>query len=360
MSDDNTQSAAHEDRRPDAWLLELGLEIETGGRPWLWPLLGAPMILAPIYLLRSGASSEGSSAAKDPELPALVDQVSSVATVVGYVAAGLCLVGGIAYWILCRHAHALWLALPQEERDAMVRDRIDGLRRVITALGGEDPTQLPIRAAELEKLNDRHRGLLKDLQGRSKQASTPACSGARGRTDDLVMAGLLYRALSNDTVVRPPHAANAVTDPRVVALAELDEGIRAEAAALGECVDSGRCNCNEVTHDRLVRAGDRAHALLHGLDPADAEQAAQAAGVAPGPRWIPAFTWAGVVVSIAAFPLGLLTPVPVVVISAIGLTLAGVGLFGQARHTTVDPVRIRLLFIVWVAVVVAAVIAVLT
>jgi hypothetical protein len=342
--------------RPDPWVLDLGLAVESGGRPWLRTLAGAPLMLGAVFLVRILTDVEPSGAERDPDPVAVVDRVTGLVTVLSFVFAGIFLVAGVGYWFVCRYAYRVWRSLPEEEREALRRERIEALRKAIVALGGDDPDALPIRPEDLEGLSDRHRHLLEDLRARSERATSSICAGARARTDDLVMAGLLHRALSKDTIVRPPHAATSATDPRVLALGELDQELQAEAAAIGESLESGRCNCGQDTHDRLIQAGDRAHALLHGLTLDDQPDPANGAPLTR-PRWVARAIWAGVAITIAALPIGLLTPIPSVVISALGISVTGVGYVAATRHTKAAPLdrlRFGLIFVAWIGLVIAA------
>ncbi|MBM0128187.1 hypothetical protein [Pimelobacter simplex] len=352
------QDAAHQERpvRPDRWLLDLGLEVEAGRRPWLRTLAGAPLMLGPVLVARLMTDFESRDVEPDPTIAPIVDRLTSLLTVVGFVGAAVFLVAGLAHWFACRRAYRVWRSLPEAERDALRRERVEQLRRMIVALGGEAPDELTIRPEDLEDLSDRHRRLLEDLRACSRQAAESICAGARARTGDLVMAGRLHRALSKDTIVRPPHAAGSATDPRVVALVELDEAIQAEAAAIRESLATGHCNCDQETNERLVRAGDRAHARLHGLDPDDPKAQSSSA---PRPHWVGRLIWAGVAVTIAALPIGLLTPIPSVTISALGLTVTGAGFLAEnhragAAATAPDQLRRRLFVITWLVVVAAA------
>jgi hypothetical protein len=69
----------------------------------------------------------------------------------------------------------------------------------------------------------------------------------------------------------------------------------------------------------------------------------------------------GVAISIAALPIGLLTPIPSVIISALGLTVTGAGFLADAGRaaTPADKLRRRLFVIAWLVVVAAAVAALL-
>jgi len=341
--------------RPDPWVLDLGLEVESGGRPWLRTLAGAPLMLGAVFLVRILTDVEPTGAERDPDLVAVFDRLNGLVTVLSWVLAGIFLVAGITYWFVCRYAYGVWRSLPEEEREALGRERIEALCKAIVALGGDDPDVLPIRREDLEGLSDRHRRLLEDLRAQSERAASPICAGARARAEDLVMAGLLHRALSKDTIARPPHAATTATDPRVLALAELDQELQAAAAAMGESLESGACNCGQDTHDRLIQAGDRAHALLHGLSlEARAETTTHPARTRP--RWVPLAVWAGVAVATIALPIGLLTPIPSVAISALGLSVTGVGLVAETRPgaAPLGRLRLRLFFITWLALVTAA------
>lgn len=346
-------AAAHErPDRPNQWILDLGLEVHSGRRPWLRPLVAAAMTLVPPVLLRTIGDLDRGETPPDPDLVAVTDRLTGLATVLALILAAVLVVASVAYWVLCRYAHGVWKSLPEDERETLVRERVEGLRRAIVALGGEDPDVLPIRQADLENLSDRHRHLLEDLQACSEQAASHICTGARARTDDLVMAGMLHRALSKDTIVHPPHSATSSTDPRVLALTELDQELHATASSIRESLESGRCTCGDQTHDRLIGAGDRAHALLHGLDP-------NAPAVELRPRWVTSLIWAGVVIAIAALPIGLLTTFPSVVISALGLSVTVAGLVGEITHrgaarTPLDRLRHRVFIIAWVVIVVAA------
>ena len=347
--------------RPAQWILDLGLEIEAGRRPWLRPLAAAVLVLGMPVILQTIGGLEHGEPAPDPDLAALTDRLTSLATVLAVVLAGVFVVSSVGYWFLCRYARAAWRSLPEDERDAIRRERVEQLRRAIVALGGDDPDELTIRGEDLEDLSDRHRHLLEDLRACSRRSAGPICAGARARTDDLVMAGRLHRALSKDTIVRPPHAANAATDPRVLALVELDEEIQAEAKAIRESLDRGRCNCDQGPHERRVCAGDRAHARLHGLDPEDPKAQSSAT---PRPRWVGRLIWTGVAIAIAALPIGLLTEIPSVTISALGMTATGAGFLvenhraGSARTPT-DRLRRRLFVIAWLVIVAAAATALL-
>lgn len=252
--------------RPAPWVLDLGLEVASGRRPWLQPLAGAALLFGTPFLIKMIGGADLAAAEKAPELAAFIDQLTGFVTAFSWVLAGISLVLGVGYWFICRHAYAAWCSLPEEEREELARQRVEALSRALARLGGIDPAGLPITSEDLEQLGDRHRLLLEDLRVRSSQTATQICAGARARTDDLVMAGRLHRALSKDTIVRPPHAASSATDPRVLALVELDTEIQAEAAAIGESLDTGHCNCDQDTHERLIRAGDLAHARLHGPD----------------------------------------------------------------------------------------------
>lgn len=347
--------------RPAQWILDLGLEIEAGRRPWLRPLVAAVLVLGLPVILRTIGGLEHGEPARDPDLVAFTDRLTSLATVLAVVLAGVFVVSSVGYWFLCRYAHAAWRSLPEDERDAVRRERVEQLRRAIVALGGDDPDELTIRAEDLEDLSGRHRHLLEDLRACSRRAAEPICAGARARTDDLVMAGRLHRALSKDTIVRPPDAVNGATDPRVLALVELDEEIQAEATAIRESLETGRCNCDQGTHERLVRAGDRAHARLHGLDPEDPNVQGSAS---QRPRWVGRLIWTGVAITIAALPIGLLTEIPSVVISVLGMTATGAG-FLAANHqagadaTPSDRLLRRLVVIAWLAGVTLATVALL-
>ena len=251
--------------RPAPWVLDLGLEVASGRRPWLQPLAGAALLFGTPFLIKMIGGADLAAAEKAPELAAFIDQLTGFVTAFSWVLAGISLVLGVGYWFICRHAYAAWCSLPEEEREELARQRVEALSRALARLGGIDPAGLPITSEDLEQLGDRHRLLLEDLRVRSSQTATQICAGARARTDDLVMAGRLHRALSKDTIVRPPHAASSATDPRVLALVELDTEIQAEAAAIGESLDTGHCNCNQDTHERLIRAGAR-RAFAENLD----------------------------------------------------------------------------------------------
>lgn len=348
--------------RPAPWVLDLGLEVASGRRPWLQPLAGAALLVGTPFLIKMIGGADLAAAEKAPELAAFIDQLTGFVTAFSWVLAGISLVLGVGYWFICRHAYAAWCSLPEEEREELARQRVEALSRALARLGGIDPAGLPITSEDLEQLGDRHRLLLEDLRVRSSQTATQICAGARARTDDLVMAGRLHRALSKDTIVRPPHAASSATDPRVLALVELDTEIQAEAAAIGESLDTGHCNCDQDTHERLIRAGDLAHARLHGIDPEDprAQSAAR-----PRSRWISRVIWTGVALAIAALPIGMLTAIPSVTISALGLTLTGAGFLVENRRvggraaTPGDRLRSRLFVITWLLVVACAAAALL-
>lgn len=207
------QKIPHEDApalehsdRPAQWVLDLGLEVASGRRPWLRTLAAVPLMLATTLLIPMLEDENAATAERSPELAAVVENLTRVVTVLSWVLAGVFLVGGIGYWFVCRHAHAVWRSLPVEEREELTRQRVEGLRQAIIALGGVDPEGLPLRAEDLYEVSDRHRRILEDLQAKAKETSAPICAGARARTEDLVMAARLHRALSRDTIVRPPHA----------------------------------------------------------------------------------------------------------------------------------------------------------
>ncbi|WP_300643638.1 hypothetical protein [Nocardioides sp.] len=310
------------------------------------------------FLIRWLTQGAPTSADAPAELAAITERLNGVVAVVMWVLAGVSLAVGVGYWFVCRRAHRAWRSLPEHEREELTRKRIDRLNQALVALGGIAPDALPIRLEDLDGLNDRHRRLLEGLRAKAEKTTSPICGGARARTEDLVMAGRLHRALSNDTIVRPPHTASAATDPRVLALVELDDEIQAAAAAIGEALEAGRCNCDQDTHRRLIRAGDRAHAVLHGLDPETPEL------TRPRPRWIGRLTWTGVALCIAALPIGLLTAVPSVLISAAGMTVAGVGFIAASWHNPGNPhpisaLRRGLFVAVWIAVLAAAALALL-
>ncbi len=344
--------------RPAPWLLDLGLDVASGRRPWLSPVAFALFMGTGPFLIRWLTQGAPTSADAPAELAAITERLNGVVAVVMWVLAGVSLAVGVGYWFVCRRAHRAWRSLPEHEREELTRKRIDRLNQALVALGGIAPDALPIRLEDLDGLNDRHRRLLEGLRAKAEKTTSPICGGARARTEDLVMAGRLHRALSNDTIVRPPHTASAATDPRVLALVELDDEIQAAAAAIGEALEAGRCNCDQDTHRRLIRAGDRAHAVLHGLDPETPEL------TRPRPRWIGRLTWTGVALCIAALPIGLLTAVPSVLISAAGMTVAGVGFIAASWHNPGNPhpisaLRRGLFVAVWIAVLAAAALALL-
>lgn len=344
--------------RPAPWLLDLGLEVASGRRPWLRTLAGVPIMLATTLPFSMLEDENAATADRSPELAAVFENLLRGLTVLSWVLAGVFLVGGIGYWVVCRHAHAVWRSLPEHEREELTRKRIEVLNQALATLGGITPDALPIRTEDLDDLSDRHRHLLEDLQAKAEKTTAPICAGARARTDDLVMAGRLHRALSKDTIVRPPHAASSATDPRVLSLVDLEEEIQAEAAAIGESLVAGRCNCDRDTHARLVRAGDRAHARLHGLDP-EAPSARRSR-----PAWVSRTIWTGVAIAVAALPIGLLTAVPSVVVSAIGLSVAGVGFIAAdwrnpGETGPISTLRRGLFVLAWIAVVAAAAAALL-
>lgn len=252
---------AHSDR-PPRWVLDLGLEVESGRRPWLTAFAGAPLMLGAALLVRLISDIEPAGAEKDPDLDAVVEKLIGFLTVLSWVLAGIFLVAGFAYWFVARYAHGVWQSLPEGERQDLTRERIEALRTAIVALGVEDPESLGISDADLEGLSDRHRALVTRLRDEVEASTAPLCAAAWASAGDLVAAARIHRMVSRDTIVRPPQPAAAATDPRVEALQQLDEEITAQAASLIDQAQTGECACDSRDHEALVELTTRARLLI--------------------------------------------------------------------------------------------------
>ena len=63
--------------RPAPWVLDLGLEVASGRRPWLQPLAGAALLFGTPFLIKMIGGADLAAAEKAPELAAFIDQGSS-------------------------------------------------------------------------------------------------------------------------------------------------------------------------------------------------------------------------------------------------------------------------------------------
>lgn len=344
--------------RPAPWLLDLSLEVASGRRPWLSPLAFALFMGTGPFLITWLTEGVSTSTGTPAELAVITERLNGMVAVVMWVLAGISLAVGVSYWFVCRRAHSAWRLLPEHEREELARERIDRLRRALVALGGIASDALPIRSEDFDGLNDRHRRLLEDLQAKAEKTTSPICAGARARTDDLVMAGLLHRALAKEHHRAAAARREQRDGPARRRPGRTRPGDPGRSRSDWESLAAGRCNCDGDTHRRLARAGDRAHARFHGLDPE-----APSAGL-PRPRWVSRVIWAGVAIAFAALPVGLLTAVPSVVVSAAGLSVAGIGFIAAnwrspGESGPISTLRRGLFVVVWIVVAAAALAALL-
>jgi len=168
--------------RPPRWVLDLGLDVESGHRPWLHTLAGAPLALGALLLVRLLTDMQPPGAQqRDPDLTGVAEKLSGILSVLSGVLAGIFLVAGIVYRVVGRYAYGVWRSLPEEERQDLARERLEALRTAIVALGGEDPESLGISEEDLEDLSDRHRALASPGSGRGlARAAVRNCAGRRG------------------------------------------------------------------------------------------------------------------------------------------------------------------------------------
>ena len=59
--------------RPAPWVLDLGLEVASGRRPWLQPLAGAALLFGTPFLIKMIGGADLAAAENAPELAAFID-----------------------------------------------------------------------------------------------------------------------------------------------------------------------------------------------------------------------------------------------------------------------------------------------
>jgi hypothetical protein len=244
--------------RPPRWVLDLGLDVESGHRPWLHTLAGAPLMLGALLMVRLLTDMQPAGAQeREPDVTGVAEKLSGILSVLSWVLAGFFLVAGIVYWVVGRYAYGVWRSLAEEERRDLARERLEALRTAIVALGGDDPGSLGISDEDLADLSDRHRALVTRLRDEVEASPAPVHAAARACAGDLVSAARIHRM-----VVHPPQSPSSATDPRVQPLQQLDEEIAALAASLIDQVQTGECTCATRDPEALVELAMRARSLI--------------------------------------------------------------------------------------------------
>ena len=118
---DQDAAALERPDRPNQWILDLGLGVHSGRRPWLRPLVAAAMTLVLPVLLRTIGDLDRGETPPDPDVVAITDRLTGLATVLAFILAGVLVVASVAYWVLCRYAHGVWKSLPEDERETRSR-----------------------------------------------------------------------------------------------------------------------------------------------------------------------------------------------------------------------------------------------
>ena len=81
--------------RPAPWVLDLGLEVASGRRPWLQPLAGASLLFGTPFLIKMIGGADRAAAEKAPELAAFIDQLPGFVTAFSWVLAGISIALGV-------------------------------------------------------------------------------------------------------------------------------------------------------------------------------------------------------------------------------------------------------------------------
>lgn len=229
--------------RPAQWVLELGMRVCGGARPWLPPLTGGSLGLCS-WLLLSWLTSTGLWAD-----PATTGRGDDLVTVVFTVATSGMVTVGIVYLLVGMRAHRTWhTALTEDERRDMLTEYS---RRLYSFLEALDPrtSKLDFTRDDLEDLSISHRQQLGSLIAAAAEVDEPGfCSTVRHESWLLLEAARLHRKLSLESIVRAETAVPLV-------LAELDEEITKTADYLLGAVESGECACGRE-HTQLNRLID--------------------------------------------------------------------------------------------------------
>ena len=106
-------------RRPQ-WLLDLGLTVDTGRRPWLLMILAGPLMVLAVIFFPAVVDLAGSRAGP-PGLERVVDAFLAATIVIAFIVFLL----GIVCYFVCLYAHEAWLSLPVEERLEMARAHLE-------------------------------------------------------------------------------------------------------------------------------------------------------------------------------------------------------------------------------------------
>jgi hypothetical protein len=232
--------------RPAQWVLELGMRVCGGARPWLPPLVAGTVGLTS-WLLLGRLLQSGLWA--DPKTSSQLDRA---VTVLYLAVTCAILLAGIGYKAVAMHAHRMWhTALTDEERCELVTEYSQRLSKLLAAL---DPraSKLDFTADDLEGLSTTHREELQSLVSAAAAAAQDGfCATVQYESRVLVEAAHIHRELSLHSIVR---AETAVP----LALVELDDEITTAAKELRASVETGECVCSRPTVDRLIDACVRA------------------------------------------------------------------------------------------------------
>lgn len=236
--------------RSEQWVLELGMRVCGGARPWRLPLvLGTIGLIS--WLVFSQLTSTGFWA--DPAQTTHLEELAAQLVVVTMCAP---LVVLLAYRATARRAHRTWHTLTDEERREMLAEYSERLGRALEEL---DPraTTLDLAAGDLEGLSPTHRQQLQSLVDAAAAVGKDGfCATVRHDARVLLEAARVHRELSLDTIVRAETAVPLV-------LVELDGEIAKTTDELRNAVETGECVCsrpqasNRLT-DVCLRAREQA------------------------------------------------------------------------------------------------------
>lgn len=227
--------------RPAQWVLELGMRVCGGARPWRPPLVGGSLGLASWLLLgRLMSSGMWADPAKTSRFDDLVTQLFLGMT-------GAMILAGGGYMAVAMRAHRTWhTALTDEERREVGTAYSQRLYKVLEAL---DPraSKLDFTPGDLEGLSTSHREQLQSLATAAAGAGKEGfCATVRHESRLLVEAARLHRQLSLDSIVRVETAVPLV-------LVELDGEIAKATDELRAAVESGECVCSRpLASNRLI------------------------------------------------------------------------------------------------------------
>jgi hypothetical protein len=130
---------AMEKKHPQ-WLLDLGMRIAGGGRPWMSAsVTGAAAILFALFLLPAVKGLAARSRDDEAANPELLEQLTSVAQGAVLVVGIVAMLYAAVLLLLEPFSLGAWMSLPEAERERRVQARIDRIDRALERLGYAAP-----------------------------------------------------------------------------------------------------------------------------------------------------------------------------------------------------------------------------